>query len=262
MIYKIYLNTLTKLGIMRQLARKILWKFYKPIKPIELNQPIFYQLRSLPKNRLRRIIYGIISRDYEQKANERVVEMPFVFQNISLKKGASILDFGCTDSKLPIELASLGYKVTGTDLRSYKLRHPNFNFVMGYFQKNSFRDASFDAVTAISAIEHCGMSDYGEEKFEQGDYKIVKEINRILKPKGQFIITVPFGMKARAPGYRIYDLKSLHELLRDFRIKKEEFYIGLNQKSWVPSTDEELEKTDSATRGYVQGVACVLAEKR
>lgn len=246
---------------MRTLARKLLWKFYKPVKHIELNQPIYYQLKNLPRNKTRRIIHGVLSRDYEQRTNERVVEMPFVFQNLKLKKGAKVLDFGCTDSKLPIELASLGYKVTGTDLREYKLRHQNFTFIKGDFQNNKFEDNTFDAVTAISAIEHCGLSDYGEGKFEQGDHKIVKEIHRILKPKGQFIITVPFGKKGRTPGYRIYDYMSLHELLRDFKIKKEEYFIGENQKYWIPSTPKYLENIDSASKGFVQGVACIVAEK-
>jgi len=247
---------------MKDLTRKALWKFYKPRKAINLNHPIYYELRTLPKNKLKRIIYGMISTDYVQKSNERVVEMPFVFQNLNLKQEAKILDFGCTDSKLPIELASLGYKVTGTDLRNYKLKHPNFNFIKGDFQKNKFGNESFDAITAISAIEHCGLSDYGEDRFEQGDYKIVKEMHRILKPKGQFIITLPFGKKGRTPGYRIYDLESLHILLKDFKIKKEEFYIGLNQRYWTQTTAKELEKIDSVTPGFVQGVACVLAEKK
>lgn len=246
---------------MRKLARKLLWKVYKPVKAIEINQPIFYQLKKLPRNRTKRIAYGILSRDYEQKANERVIEMPFVFSNICLQKGAKILDFGCTDSKLSIELASLGYKVTGTDLREYALKHPNFTFLQGDFRKNSISDKSFDAITAVSAIEHCGFSDYGEEEFENGDREIIKEFHRILKPKGTLILTAPFGKKGRTKGYRIYDHKQLHEILQDFKIKKEEFYIGINRNYWAPSTVEELETVDSVIPGFVQGVACILAEK-
>jgi len=246
---------------MRTLARKILWKLYKPIKPVEINHPIYYQLKHLPQRRLNRIIHGIISRNYEQKSNERTVEMPFVFSNIRLQEGAKILDFGCADSKLPIELASLGYKVNGTDLRKYSLKHPNFTFTQGDFRRNSIQDKSFDAITAVSSIEHCGFSDYGEEEFENGDYEIIKGFHRILKPKGALILTVPFGKRGRTRGYRVYDYKQLLELLRDFKIKKEEFYIGKGRDHWIPSTAKELETLDSIAAGFVQGVACIVAEK-
>lgn len=246
---------------MRILARKILWKFYKPKKDIEINQPVFYQLKNLPKNRTKRIIHGILKRDYEQKSNERTVEIPFVFQNLKLKKGSKIMDFGCTDSKLSIELASLGYKVTGTDLRNYELKHPNFTFTKGDFQNNQFKDESFDAIIAISAIEHCGLADYNEKRFEQGDYKIIKELHRILKLKGRLILTVPFGKKGVTKGYRIYDHESICTLLKDFKIKKEEFFVGLKQKYWMPTTYKELEEVDSIPVGFTQGVACILAEK-
>ena len=246
---------------MRATIRKILWTVYRPRKAIKINQPVYYELRTLPKQRWHRILNGIFSSDYELKSNERVVELPFVLQNMTLKKGAKILDFGCTDSKLSVELASLGYKVTGTDLRDYELKHPNLTFINGDFGKNSFEKESFDAVVAISAVEHCGLSDYGEEKFEQGDYKIVKEMHRILKPKGNLIITVPFGKKMQATGYRIYNRESIYALLKDFKIKKEEYVVGENQKYWTPSTPEYLETIDSASKGFVQGVACIIAEK-
>lgn len=246
---------------LKRIARTLIWKFYKPRLPIEINQPVYYELKNLPKNRTLRIVYGMLSKKYEQKSNERVVEIPFVFQNLNFEKGARILDFGCTDSKLSIELASKGYKVTGTDLREYEFRHPNLNFVNGDFGKNSFDKESFDAVVAISAVEHCGLSDYGENKFEHGDYKIVKEMHRILKPKGRLIITVPFGKQGQTKGYRVYNKESLYSLLRDFKIKKEEYFIGENQKYWLPTTEKELENTDSVSKGFVQGVACIAAEK-
>ena len=52
--------------------------------------------------------------------NERIVEIPFVFQNLILKKGSKVLEFGCCQSSLAMQLASLGYRVTGVDFNDYE----------------------------------------------------------------------------------------------------------------------------------------------
>ena len=69
--------------------------------------------------------------DYRAVVSERIVEYPLVFQQFAKmgKKVQTILDFGCVEDLLPIHLASLGYKVTGLDLRQYPFTHPNFEFV-------------------------------------------------------------------------------------------------------------------------------------
>ena len=45
--------------------------------------------------------------------NERIVEYPQIFQ--WLRPGSVVLDIGCVTSRLPIQLASLGYEVHGVD---------------------------------------------------------------------------------------------------------------------------------------------------
>lgn len=58
----------------------------------------------------------------------RIFEYPLIFQNLDLESGR-MLDVGCCGSKLPIELASLGYEVYGIDVNDYPLTHPNFIFI-------------------------------------------------------------------------------------------------------------------------------------
>src|SRR4030042_5037324 len=88
-----------------------------------LNYPIYLQLRRLPKNVLFRVFKGlffsILRKGYDIFTNERIVEIPFVYQNLNLPKKAKVLDFGCCESKVSIELSSLGYNVTGVDLNDY-----------------------------------------------------------------------------------------------------------------------------------------------
>ena len=62
--------------------------------------------------------------------NERIVEVPFVFRSLSsLPNGAKILELGCAQSYLAINMASIGYKVWAVDLVDYDLTHPNFRFM-------------------------------------------------------------------------------------------------------------------------------------
>jgi len=117
----------------KRLFENIVLKFYRPIYEPHLNEGIYYQLKNLPKNKILRLIYGCISKNYELIVNERIIEYPFIFQNLNLRKGSKILDFGCWESKLSIELASLGFKVIGVDLNNYEFSHPNFKFIKGDF---------------------------------------------------------------------------------------------------------------------------------
>ncbi len=247
---------------MSNFIKSVYKQLCKPkIKP-DLNEPIYYQLKSPYKNKLLKLVYCLSpTKEYERVINERIVEIPFVFQNLDLKKGSNIVEVGCNTSKLSIELASLGYNVTGFDLNDYSLSHPNFQFIKENFLNNTFKDETFDAAISISVIEHCGLGAYNESEFSNGDHQVVDEIYRVLKKDGKFIITVPFGIKDVDYKQRSYDEKSLGGLLKKFKIENEEFYMGLGRKEWIPVKKEELKNVDSTKEGYTQGVACVLCRK-
>jgi SAM-dependent methyltransferase len=192
--------------------------------------------------------------------NPRIFEEPFIFQNINLKKGSKILDIGCCDSKISLQLSTLGYKVTGIDLRNYGYFHPNFKFIKGNFLENQFPDDYFDYVIAISTIEHIGLDAYGGSLIKDGDKKTVKEIYRILKKRGKFLLTLPFGKKKITKNQRIYDSDSLGDLLRDFRVEKEEYYKAEEDMNyWIPVEKEDLSSLDY--RNEVQGIALLSCQK-
>ena len=100
---------------------------------------------------------------------ERILELPFVHRTLCQEPGSRILEFGYSNSALSIELASRGMKVIGVDLRQYTLTHPNFTFYQGDFFRQTFAKRSFNAIIAISAIEHVGLGAYAEEKNEKRD---------------------------------------------------------------------------------------------
>ncbi|MFI5346116.1 MAG: class I SAM-dependent methyltransferase [Elusimicrobiota bacterium] len=203
---------------------------------------------------------GLKRRFLKPAVNERIVEMPFVLQKLAAFPNARVLDFGCSNSPLALELAGMGYEVVGVDLRPYGYTHPNFELLQGDFLARSMPDNSFDAVVAVSAVEHVGLeSVYGGPGQESGDRTIVKKFLQILKPGGVLLLTVPFGRAGLNPGYRVYDSKSLDALIDGFDIMEKSFYHGDKQRQWVKVPESGLAEVDSSA--MTQGVALVFAVK-
>ena len=242
--------------------KRIFYYLYRPQVNITFNNPIYYYLRN--RGHLLNAITGMFPFHFKKRfmdliVMERIVEIPFMYKNLNLKEGSNILEIGCVDSRVSIELASLGYKVTGYDLRDYSFSHPNFRFIKGDFLKNNFPDEYFDGVIAISTIEHCGIEIYGSTSLDDADRRVIDEIYRVLKKKGRFIITVPFGLRGQNPFYRIYDAETLRALLKDFSIIEEKYFRTIDRKYWIVDIKENLANLDS--RPYTQAVACIVCEK-
>lgn len=102
-----------------------------------------------------------------------------------LPKDAPVLDLGAYCSEVPVALAKMGYtQVHGIDLNPEVRNMPRADQVkysVGDFKKMPFADASFDAITAISVIEH----GYEPEL-------LFAEIGRLLRPQGVFIASFDY----------------------------------------------------------------------
>lgn len=186
----------------------------------------------------------IASRFFEVHMNERIVEYPFVHQNLNLKTGSKILEIGCCFSSFPIELASLGYKVWGIDILDYPLSHRNFTFLKGDITTISLPEEFFDAVTAISTIEHIGLGRWGGSKNINGDVEAIQCIYDSLKNRGKLIFTVPFGKRGiwyygKNPLGRVYDSEAIRRLTKDFRVMKIQYAVKKG-KNWNLTNHEEV----------------------
>ena len=197
--------------------------------------------------------------------NERVADYPFVHQNLGLDGKGRILDVGCYRTKLVIELASLGYEVYGIDGIEYPLEHPNFTFVLGDICKTPFPDDFFDAVTAVSTIEHIGLGRYEYPTYSDGDKIAMNEIKRILKPGGKAIITVPFGKKTvvyhgEIQLHRVYDSQALNNLFSDSGLEIVKLNIIVKKgEMYVPALLSEAENIEGGE--IVMADAQVVAQK-
>ncbi|MFX0075462.1 MAG: class I SAM-dependent methyltransferase [Candidatus Hermodarchaeota archaeon] len=192
--------------------------------------------------------------------NERIIEHSFVLNRIDFDgKGQQALEFGCTKSYLAIQLASLGYNVVAIDLRNYIFDHPNLTF----YQENILNldeEETFDLITAISVLEHIGLGAYGEEKKDSDLINILKKISKLLKPKGKFIATFPFGQKYEDKFIRTFTSEDIEQIFQylDITLVEDHYFFREDHKFWRGCTLDEAKKISNAIqdRGPT-GVNCI-----
>ena len=170
---------------------------------------------------------------------ERVVERTWIARQLSaFLPGARLLDVGCDESTLALELASNGYEVTAIDVRPYPLRHPNLTVVQGDICDSGLPSDFFDGVISLSTIEHIGLGAYGDSRSDLLATAL-SEIRRLLKPRGKFLITAPFGRSTITELHRVFDSEGLREVLAGFEIETLEFGRKLDGKTWISPVPEQ-----------------------
>ena len=172
-----------------------------------------------------------------REINERIVEMPCVYAAVdSLATGSRILDFGASESTLAYTLATLGHNVTALDSRGYPLEHPNLRVVDQLVEDWPGPEELFDMITAVSAVEHVGISYYDDETVvdDGGDRKLVERFAGWLKAEGSMLLTVPFGSWRVDRFMRTYDQAHLDDLLEGWTVTDIRFWFRHAPTLWLP----------------------------
>ena len=162
----------------------------------------------------------------------RTIEYGFVISRLARLPVGKLLDVGCVARVNPVvsTMCELGWKVYGIDIRDYKYTHPNFKFIRGDITEQLLRDDFFDAIIAISTLEHIGIKGrYGIKKGEEGkDLFTVGEIRKYLKPGGTLIITLPYNEASKTTKLgRIYTPSMVDRLVKNWVIRSRRVQNGL-----------------------------------
>lgn len=107
------------------------------------------------------------------------------FIDSHVNKHEPILDIGCYASEILASLHKIGYSnLTGADLNTNLNKMPyqdSIHYEVTNFMNTKFDNASFQAITSISVIEH----DFNSQA-------ILKEMSRLLRPGGYFIASFDY----------------------------------------------------------------------
>ena len=180
----------------------------------------------------------------------RVAEYGYVASRLSRMTPGRALDIGCTArfNYLPATLCFSGWDVDGIDLRGWKFTHSHFKLIRGDIRRSGILDNFYDCVYALSTIEHIGLNSYYGNKINDfnGDIKAAREVWRILKPGGRFLITMPYARKFwERGGARRYDDERVGLLTKGFKELDKQFYIQRNAGEWVPILSKNIENREA-----------------
>lgn len=98
-------------------------------------------------------------------------------------KNRKILDLGCGNGDLSNDLYKLGFDVIPCDayLSDIRKKHPHIKCKFADLNKDfPFDNNEFDYAVALELIEHL-----------ENPWYFFREVNRVVKPRGKFILTTP-----------------------------------------------------------------------
>jgi SAM-dependent methyltransferase len=140
--------------------------------------------------------------------------LQFIENNVP--RDGAILDIGVFGSEILCILHRLKYtSLTGVDLNPKITRMPHqqaIRYIISDFMQTPLNSASFDAITAISVIEH-GFEAKG----------LLREMSRLLKPGGYFIASVDYwpdkidtkGMNIFGMDWKIFSKDELSSFIKE-----------------------------------------------
>ena len=158
-----------------------------------------------------------------------------LFRELLGRGGMRILESGCGTGRWMAFFEKLGNRAFGLDdswgpLRVAREHDPGMNLVRSDALRSPFRDNSFDAA----------FSSYVAEHFEEGPEVLFREIHRVLKPNGLFLVVVPFNNTFRRlvvnPAlrafYTLWRLRGKELGFTEFRYRREEMDGFLGRTSF------------------------------
>jgi hypothetical protein len=195
---------------------------------------------------------------------ERVIEIPWALQQ--LPQSGRILDVGSCEATYLAAIPQPDRELHCLDPRDCGSELPRgVTFHRGSLIGNQLPRRSFDAVLAVSVLEHVGLPCYGQEPFPRGDERALEELPELVRPGAPAIVTVPAGASKLATWYRQYSPFDLRRLFAAWRCEIRYWgYQGGSQGGlYCRIPESEVEQYDYRDRhdalAGAGAVACVVA---
>jgi SAM-dependent methyltransferase len=138
------------------------------------------------------------------------------------------------------------------------------SYVFDDIRELPFRDGLYDVVVSISSLEHVGCDNtfYGSglaEKSVDDFPRAVREMSRVLRPGGLFLLTVPYGVYQFHGAFQQFDRARLRLAKKAFgaAAASEECFYRYSADGWQLARDE-----DCSSAEYVDWVAELMRTGR
>jgi SAM-dependent methyltransferase len=184
--------------------------------------------------------------------DERLVEVPWVLSRL---RTGRVLEVGYAFAE-PAYIAALleanPGELVGADLATSEV--PGFETVVADVRSLPFPDRYFDQVLLVSTLEHVGADNavYGVEgeSDDSGRAAALRELRRVLKPKGRLLVTVPLGEPGDYGWFRQDDIRGWTRLFAGagFFVEEQEAY-ELGEEGWHSAPTFDAEGVTYGTRG-------------
>jgi SAM-dependent methyltransferase len=89
--------------------------------------------------------------------------------------------------------ASAICQIVYVDIRPPNFEMPRFEFRKGSILELPFADGSIGSLSCLHVVEHIGLGRYGDLIDPDGPEKALRELERILAPGGQLLLSMPVG---------------------------------------------------------------------
>jgi len=198
--------------------------------------------------------------------DERVVELPWVLARLS---GRRALEVGYAFAEAPYLAALLraGFdELAGVDLAEADV--PGMATTRADVRELPFGDGSFDLVLCVSTLEHVGadVSRYGVGAGGDGGSRLqaLRELRRVLTPRGRMLLTVPCGEPGNHGWFRQDDVRGWTRLVAraGFFVEEQEVY-ELHEEGWRTAPDFDPRGVRYGERGpAASAVLCLELSPR
>lgn len=134
--------------------------------------------------------FTVLNKEQLRKAKK---ELPFILEELALPSGTKLLDLCCGIGRHAIPLAQQGLSVTGLDHAQTLLNYGEswarqqgvaVEWVQGDMRQLPFKDGVFQAVLNL-------WTSFGYLDNDQEHLQVLREVSRVLKPGGTFLLDVP-----------------------------------------------------------------------
>ncbi len=127
---------------------------------------------------------------------------------------------------------------TMIDIRPLTLSLPGLSFQKGDILNLPFADRSIASLSSICVLEHIGLGRYGDALDPFGSEKTVRELIRVLAPKGNLFITVPVDAVDLVyfNAHRAFTRATVMELFAELDLVEEKYIYGDRlEDAYVPA---------------------------